>query len=105
MVSCAECGYWEPGEDTPGWGACRRHAPSPKVTGDAGPFVNHGTNKAIWPYTRSVDGCGEGMEAVRPIARPNQNSEPPDKFASQVKTLIKPTFNDIVLQAKEKSNG
>jgi hypothetical protein len=45
------------------------------------------------------------MAVSRPVARPNQNANPPDKFQEQVKTLIKPSFNDIVEQAKEKANG
>lgn len=104
-MQCANCGVWHPEENSPGWGTCHRHAPSPRAIPDAGMFIGHGNNRAYWPYTRSTDNCAEGMEFARQLA-PDQNAEPPDKFQEQVKTLAgKPSFKDLVDMAREKNNA
>ena len=78
---------------------CRKHAPTPQIVPDAGPFIGHGNLRAYWPYTRSTDGCSEGVSVVS-VSRPenNQNADPPDKMKDMLGTMLKrpPTFNDIV---------
>ena len=98
MVTCSKCTVWEEEENSPGYGACKRHAPSPKVGADTGSFIGHASMRSLWPYTRSFDGCYEGIEGRSIPAKPtvNQNTTPPDTLGK------KSSFNDLV---EKRRNG
>jgi len=65
IVRCSDCLYWIR-EKNNNFGQCRRKAPQP-VCGQAGVFIGPHNNRAIWPYTREVDSCGEGVSVVRAV--------------------------------------
>ena len=55
-MSCKTCKFWSPMTDYPENGDCRRHAPEPHLSANAGMFdvkVSH------WPRTENDDWCGE----------------------------------------------
>jgi len=59
IVKCSDCAFWIR-EKNNNFGQCRRKAPQP-VCGSTGVFVGAHNNRAIWPYTREIDGCWEGV--------------------------------------------
>lgn len=103
MINCIQCGFWQEQANTKGVGICRRHAPCP-IVGPSPGLVTIGTHKAAWPYTRDLDGCGEGMiMQQRPIADQNEAG---DTLANlNPKTTEKPSFQDMVNMAKNKTGG
>lgn len=74
MVQCGKCHYWGVTKDDPNWGECRRNAPVPEISA-AEFFIGPGTHRVVWPYTRTVDGCGQGeVGAVKPVAKPQDDT-------------------------------
>ena len=67
FIQCMDCGYWirEPNSMM---GQCRRKSPSPTVEkgGGGGPssFVAPFNYRTIWPFTREIDGCGDGKSGT-----------------------------------------
>ncbi len=90
-VACQQCLYWEAAPDFPGWGECRRHAPSPyvmKADSNIGPY----NSRSVWPYTRVQDGCAEGQSRGKAAA-----AIAGDQAADPVRT-----FNEMVIQARRR---
>ena len=112
MIQCTDCRNWIKTVDNPNWGECRKNAPLPKV-GSAGAFISPEIFRAIWPYSRDVDGCSEGVFAVRqeveeaPQMDTPSRMEPNSLFNKAVVSSKGPgrSFGDIVEAAKREVNG
>lgn len=103
MINCNSCGFWQDQPNTKGVGICRRHAPCP-VVGPSPGMVTVGTHKTSWPYTRDLDGCGEGMIfQQRPIVDQNEAGDTLANLSPKV--AGKPSFTDMVNIAKVKMSG
>ena len=66
FVRCADCAYWlrEQGPESH-MGQCRRNAPLPEVQkGGTGNFIAPMNFRTVWPYTRYMDGCGNGSRGT-----------------------------------------
>jgi hypothetical protein len=53
-VTCTECLYWEPFDNTFGW--CKRR--SPEIAPSPYAMIPYLT---VWPKTKRKDWCGEGV--------------------------------------------
>lgn len=103
-IKCLECIYWMTEINQPGMGLCRRHAPLPEHSEKGvNLFIGPYNRRAIWAYTRSVDGCGEG-EPGRKVEEPKEELEQ----AGQDQTFVIETkpqgskFDDLIQKAREK---
>lgn len=98
IIQCSECIYWLP-EENNNFGQCRRLPPAPEVAKSGGsPFIGHANYRAIWLYTRDVDGCGEGRAGKRQMPKEeirNQTSIREEKKTPQ-------SFDDMVRKARVK---
>lgn len=100
MISqCSECIYWLPEENARPFGQCRRLAPSPEVSGKVGAFVGPYNWRTIWPYTRDVDGCGDGREAIKTRIKEQKEDQIVSKEQMKDQTI---EFDTLVKNARSK---
>lgn len=97
IIPCIQCVAWEPVPDNPGWGTCKRHAPSPQIAHDTTGFVGPATNRAFFAYTRSVDGCYEGI--CMPQALPLMPPKPVSQAMTPDKNDLNNPFDRMVKKA------
>lgn len=95
IVYCSECEYWVK-HNLPEWGQCRRNAPSP-VRSVSENFIGPYNQRAIWPFVRNTDFCGQGVRGE--IVKVPEVSE---DQTEQLDTLPKiNSFNDLVRESRE----
>ena len=96
IVYCSECQYWVR-HNLPEWGQCRRNAPSPQRS-IAEHFIGPYNQRAIWPFTRNTDFCGQGETGEQiEVPEVSENQE------AKLDTLPKiNSFDSSVQEAREK---
>jgi len=114
IVYCSECEYFVR-HNLPEWGQCRRKAPSPERLTVGSGFVGPYNHRALWPYVRVNDFCGEGVVGKNEIKIPeiSENQEIkldtlPDigKFEMSIqKARLNNTEKPNLLEKLNKENG
>jgi len=98
IVQCSECIYWLP-EENNNFGQCRRLPPSPEgAKSGGGPFVGVYNYRVIWPYTRDIDGCGEGRAGKRQIPKEERR----DQTNIREERRTPNSFDELVQKARGK---
>jgi hypothetical protein len=101
LLNCKACAYWYQLDNQPEWGECRAEPPSPIVTTKAGQpsFVGPYNYRAIWPYTRLIDWCGDGERRL------TTKSELDFSLADQTVIAKDMSFDDAVRMAVVNAKG
>jgi hypothetical protein len=97
LANCRSCAFWYQLVNEREFGECRKGCPDPVVTTKAAPhFVGPVNFRAIWPYTRAVDWCGEAE------LRGSVKDETEITIIDQSVSVSAASFDDAVKRAAQK---
>ncbi len=102
ITYCADCEYWFK-QKTNETGICRRKSPEPIHNDKGGAFIGFFNFRVIWPFTRSVDCCGEGEIRTTPDEKPEELEEVTQDQTVEVETKPQKSKFDELVKIAEKS--